>query len=147
MESPVESIRVRLLGPLKVERDGAALKLPASRKVRALLAYLALAPRAVARGHLCELLWDAPSDPRGELRWSLSKIRSFLKESLLTTGDSVHLSGCSVDALEVARAAELGIEKAPFEKQQALLALFGGDFLEGLEMDRAPLFDGWLTAQ
>ena len=26
-------------------------------------------------------------------------------------------------------------------------ALFNGDFLEGLEIDRSPAFDGWLTAQ
>ncbi len=29
----------------------------------------------------------------------------------------------------------------------ALPALFAGDFLEGLEIDRSPLFGGWLTAQ
>ena len=40
-------LQVRLLGPLTISRDGVALALPASRKVRALLAYLALAPHAV----------------------------------------------------------------------------------------------------
>ena len=54
-----------LLGPLAVRRGGAELALPASRKVRALLAYLALAPRPLSRGHLCELLWDVPNDPQG----------------------------------------------------------------------------------
>src|SRR6516162_2995619 len=71
-------IQVRMLGPLKIRRDGAPLTLPASRKVRALFAYLALAPRPVSRGRLCELLWDIPNDPRGELRWCLSKIRSLV---------------------------------------------------------------------
>jgi len=137
-------VEIRLLGRLEV---GRSLELPPSRKVRALLAYLALSPRAVAREQLCELLWDAPSDPRGELRWSLSKIRGFLKDSLTTTGDLVQLTGCSVDALEAARAADLGLEKLSFDKQKELLALFRGDFLEGLEMDAAPVFDGWLTAQ
>ncbi len=54
--------------------------LPASRKVRALLAYVALASKPVARGPLCELLWDVPNDPRGELRWCLSKIRGLLDD-------------------------------------------------------------------
>jgi hypothetical protein len=36
------SVHVRMLGPLTVSRDGVTLTLPASRKVRALLAYLAL---------------------------------------------------------------------------------------------------------
>ena len=91
VEMPVESDRpsladgagsldVRLLGPLTISRDGTALALPASRKVRALFAYLALAPHAVTRSQLCELLWDVPNDPRGELRWCLSKIRSIVDE-------------------------------------------------------------------
>ncbi len=75
--SPIE---VRMLGPLTICRDGQPLALPASRKVRALFAYLALAPHAVARSRLCELLWDVPNDPRGELRWCLSKIRVLVDE-------------------------------------------------------------------
>src|SRR5438105_11244530 len=63
------ALTVRLLGPLTISRDGVTLALPASRKVRALLAYLALAPNAATRSQLCELLWDVPNDPRGELRW------------------------------------------------------------------------------
>ncbi len=54
------------------------MALPPSRKLRALLAYLALAREPVSRSQLCELLWDAPSDPRGELRWCLSKLRRLL---------------------------------------------------------------------
>ena len=66
--------------PWRSAATACALALPASRKVRALLAYLALAPHAVTRSQLCELLWDVPNDPRGELRWCLSKIRSILDE-------------------------------------------------------------------
>jgi hypothetical protein len=36
----VGTVQVRMLGPLKIERDGVRLSLPASRKVRALFAYL-----------------------------------------------------------------------------------------------------------
>ena len=71
------SVAVRLLGPFRVVRGGAEARLP-SRKVRALIAYLAMAPRPVHRAKLCELLWDIPNDPRGELRWCLSKIRGLL---------------------------------------------------------------------
>ena len=142
-----------MLGHLTISRDGVALALPASRKVRALFAHLALAPRAVPRSQLCELLWDAPSDPRGELRWCLSKIRSIVdgrgRRRIHTRDDTIRLdlSDCFVDAIEIARATEEGIEKLGPERQRALSALFGGDFLEGLEVDRSPLFDGWLTAQ
>ena len=74
VEMPVE-LRIRLLGPITIARAGAPVVLPSSRKLRALLAYLALAPGSVTRSHLCELLWEVPNDPRGELRWCLSKLR------------------------------------------------------------------------
>jgi DNA-binding SARP family transcriptional activator len=148
--APVEaSVEIRLLGRLEVASEERSLDLPASRKVRALLAYLALSPRTVNRSQLCELFWDAPSDPRGELRWCLSKIRTSVNIPILAREESVQLdlSGCSVDALEVSRAADQGIEKLPFETQKRLAALYRGDFLEGLDMDASPLFEGWLTAQ
>ncbi|TIT18950.1 MAG: transcriptional regulator, partial [Mesorhizobium sp.] len=87
-------------------RDGAVVQLPASRKLRALFAYLALAPHAVGRSRLCELLWDVPNDPRGELRWCLSKLRSILDDParIETSGDTValDLSGSLVDAIDIA---------------------------------------------
>jgi DNA-binding SARP family transcriptional activator/TolB-like protein len=149
-------MRVRLLGSLTIERDGDLLALPASRKVRALFAYLALAPRAVSRSQLCELLWDVPNDPRGELRWCLSKIRSFADDQgasggrrrVQTCADAValDLSDCFVDAGEVAAAMSSSPATLAPERQEELNGLYGGDFLEGLEI-RSPPFDGWLTAR
>ena len=147
------SIQLQLFGPLRLRRDGVALALPASRKVRALLAYLAIAPRPVSRSHLCELLWDVPNDPRGELRWCLSRIRSLIEEGgpqhVRTSGDTVwlDLADCFVDALEISRAAAARIESLGTDRQRSLEVLFAGDFLEGLEIDRAPLFSGWLVAR
>lgn len=146
-------VELRLLGPLAVRRHGTAVGLPASRKVRALLAYLALAPHPVGRSQLCELLWDGPSDPRGELRWCLSKIRGLVDEPgrprLETLGDTVRLDLADgfVDAAEVALATQQGIAAIAAERLQALSALFGGEFLDGMEMERSPAFTGWLTAQ
>jgi DNA-binding SARP family transcriptional activator/Flp pilus assembly protein TadD len=147
------ALQISLLGPLTISRDGASLALPASRKVRALLSYLALAPQAVTRSQLCELLWDVPNDPRGELRWCLSKIRSLIDEPgrrRVNTGAdtvSVDLSDCFVDAIEIARATQAGILSLTPERLRAVSALFRGDFLEGLEIDRSPSFNGWLVAQ
>ena len=165
VEKPVESasarpargaapIEVLLLGPLSVRRGGVEVALPASRKVRALLAYLSLAPQASSRSQLCELLWDdVASDPRGELRWSLSKLRSVIDEPgrgrVEARGDAVTLvlADCFVDAIEVTRATQAGIESLPHAQLQALAALFQGEFLDGLEIDRNPAFNAWLTAQ
>ena len=67
---------LRMFGPLSIERwAGKLLELPASRKVCGLVAYLAVPWFPVSCERLCELLWDdAASDPRGELRWCLSKL-------------------------------------------------------------------------
>ena len=147
-------LEIHMLGPLQLSRRGRPVALPASRKVRALLAYVALAQKPVARGPLCELLWDVPNDPRGELRWCLSKIRGLLDDRACqrvhTHGDTVQLdlSQCLVDVLDVLRAAEAGIETlSPERVLGALAASFEGEFLESLAIDNSPVFTAWLTAQ
>lgn len=162
MEKDVEShspddsrtaLELRLLGPMTVSRDGVVLALPASRKVRALIAYLAVAPQSVSRSQLCELLWDVPDDPRGELRWSLSKARGVVDQPdvkrIDASGDAVKFdaANCFVDAVAIRTAAQDGVETLSLERLRELAALFGGDFLEGLEIDRNPVFNNWLVAQ
>ena len=150
IRAQASSLALRLLGPLEVCRGGVPLVLPRSRKVRALLAYLALAGRAVTRSHLCELLWDLPSDPRGELRWCLSKLRTVLGPRVLAEADRValDLSSCTVDALEVLQAVQPAVTGLPLPHLQALAALLGrGDLLEGLDLPRSPVFTGWVVAE
>jgi DNA-binding SARP family transcriptional activator len=144
-------VAVRMLGPLTIMRGDAPITLPASRKVRALFAYLALAPHPLTRSHLCELLWDVPNDPRGELRWSLSKIRRLMGEAgrIGSEGDTVKLdlTGCHVDALQLDGIAAQGI---PLQSLSALCRMadaFAGEFLDGLELDRSPAFNAWLVAR
>jgi DNA-binding SARP family transcriptional activator/SAM-dependent methyltransferase len=147
------SVRVRLLGKMTISRRGAALPLPASRKARALLAFLAVSPAPVSRSHLCELLWDVPNDPRGELRWCLSKLRRILDEPgrrrIETGSDAIRLDlgDCFVDALEVARADREGFGTLDAERLSAIAALFAGEFLEGLELHRSPDFNAWIIAE
>jgi DNA-binding SARP family transcriptional activator/TolB-like protein len=155
IEAPADAgLVLRLLGPLAVSRAGVPLALPASRKVRALLAYLAMAPRATTRSHLCELLWEVPNDPRGELRWSLSKLRAVLDEPqrprVVADGEEVRLdlADCDVDALEVFRAVQQGVATLPPSRLEALAARFAShDLLEGLDLPRSPAFTGWLVAE
>jgi len=150
---PVESLRFRLLGKLELSRGADVLKLPSSRKVRALLGYLVLASRPVARSQVCELLWDVPNDPRGELRWCLSKIRGLVDEKgrkrVIADGTTIRLdlTDCEVDALEATRAPEHGISKLGVERQRDLAKLFAGELLEGLEIARSPMYDAWITAE
>lgn len=146
-------MRVRLLGPMRISRQDAVLPLPASRKARALFAFLAVSPTPVSRSHLCELLWDLPNDPRGELRWCLSKLRRVLDEPgrrrVETGSDTIRLdlSDCFVDALAVTRAVRDGIERVDAERLRAVSDLLGGEFLEGLELNRSPDFNAWIIAE
>jgi DNA-binding SARP family transcriptional activator len=150
---PAAGLELRLLGPLTIRRQGVELTLPASRKARALVAYLSLSPHPVSRSQLCELLWDVPNDPRGELRWCLSKLRGIVdapkQPRLESRGDSIRLdlADCFVDAAEIARATQAGLERQSPAQLRQLVALFSGEFLHGLEIDRNPAFNSWLTAQ
>ncbi|MGF9758046.1 transcriptional regulator [Microvirga sp. 0TCS3.31] len=144
-------VAVRMLGPLTVTRGNAPVTLPASRKVRALFAYLALAPHAPTRSHLCELLWDVPNDPRGELRWCLSKIRRIVGDAgrVTSEGDTVSLdlSGCHVDALQLDGMARQGIALHALPALRKMADGFAGEFLDGFALDRSPAFNAWLVAQ
>ncbi len=151
--TPVAGLGVRLLGPISVRCGHEVLALPSSRKVRALLAYLVMAPHPVPRSRLCELLWDVPNDPRGELRWCLSKLRRLVdtpeRRRVRTDGDTIRLdlADCFVDVSEITRAIQAGIETLEPSQLAGLSALFGGDLLDGLDMERSPHFNAWLTAE
>jgi hypothetical protein len=133
--------RVLLLGPLQVIRNGSPLLQPPSRKVRALLAYLAIAARPVSREKLCELLWDVADDPRGELRWCLSKLRPLVDGPAATRliADrkqvQIEADALDVDALRVARETQAALSSGSTSDLRSLLALFRGDFLEGLSVE------------
>ncbi len=154
MAADVDSpLTLRLLGSMAVLRGGAPVALPPSRKLRALVAYLALAARPPTRDQLCELLWTVPGDPRGELRGCLSKIRSALdtaaRRRLLTQGAQVRLdlAGADVDATRVDEAIGNGLHRLDAQALRELAACFGGDLLDGLEIDHCPQFTAWLLAQ
>ena len=146
------SIRIEVLGPLQVLREGAHAQLPPSKKTRALLGYLTLDPRPHRRERLCELLWPGPDDPRGALRWSLSRVRSILGEAgdgvLEADRDSVRIR---TDLVEV----DLGVVRAGLggppgaasvESLQAAAAAWRGELLEGLDLPDCFGFHTWLVA-
>jgi DNA-binding SARP family transcriptional activator len=143
------TLELRLLGPLTVLQDGRALELPVSRKARALLAYLAMSPRGLLRDRLGDLLFDDVSDPRGELRWCLSKLRGVVGARIQSREGSVRLelADCLVDAHEIEQACKAGAGALAPERARDLLAHFRGAFLEGLQVDNCPEITGWLLTQ
>lgn len=154
MAAPSSSLVVRLFGTLLIERDGRALPLPASRKTRAILGFLALAPRPVSRQRLCEMFFDLPDDPRAALRWSLSKLRPLLdsddKTRLVSERDTLRIdfAGAEVDALAVqALDALRDLEASDPGNCLALLELMQGELLEDCELPDRPEYTAWLEAQ
>ncbi len=150
---PGSGFCIRLLGPLTVEKLDIAVALPSSRKVRALLAYLACAQGPVTRTRLCELLWDVPNDPRGELRWCLSRLRAVVDDEdrtrICTVSDTValDLSDGELDVAILTRATQGKLHDLPMEQLYSLRALLRGEFVAGLDIDRNPEFAAWLGGQ
>jgi TolB-like protein/pimeloyl-ACP methyl ester carboxylesterase len=146
-------LSLRFLGEPRIERDGAALELPPSKKTRALLAYLAVTGRPHRRERLCSLLWEVPDDPRGALRWSLSKIRGLVDEPgqprIVADRETVRFDpqGAQIDVLDLRRLSAGGFESMTTDALASLADAFGGDFLEGLELPESHDFHAWCIAE
>lgn len=141
-------MELRLLGPMALVRDGRPVALPASRKTRALLAYLAVRSRPERRERLCQLFWEMPDDPKGALRWSLSKLRGLLGEAIVADRETagVDLAGLVVDWHALREAVRAGLGRLEVEALEALARL-RGEFLEGLELSNCDSFNAWCIAQ
>lgn len=145
-------LELRFLGEFEVLRDGQALPLPPSRKTRALLAFLVLNRRRFRREQLCELLWEIPDDPRGSLRWSLSKLRKLLDDEQRRiqadrTNVSIDICDAIVDVDELYALAGKGLSAASIGELEAAVRRFHGNFLEGLELSNFHHFHSWCVAE
>jgi DNA-binding SARP family transcriptional activator len=145
-------LSLHFLGELAVCRHGQALTLPPSKKTRALLAYLALNPRPFRREHLCELLWEIPDDPRGSLRWSLSKLRRLVDDNerprIIADRSQVTLDcdGISVDVAQLTTLSKQGLDAASTDQLATAAEQFCAPFLDGLELANFHDFYSWRIA-
>ncbi len=148
-----KGLEIALLGELEVRRDGAAVPLPASKKSRALLAYLCATGRPALRERLCSMLWDGPDDPRAALRWSLTKLRPLLDDPPVQRlqADREHVAfesaGATVDLHEVRAALGPRPADATLAALRAAAERFRGSFLEGLELPGCHLFHAWWVGE
>jgi DNA-binding SARP family transcriptional activator len=143
------SLEIRVLGDFAVLRNGENVRLPPSRKTRALLAYLAVTNHPQHRDRLCSMFWDVPDDPRGALRWSLSKIRQIVNSNrqgaLVTDGRMVILRSRSI-ALDLRRINAISMRdlaSQDISELEDVVRLFRGEFLEDLSLPRCPKFEAW----
>ncbi|NUO52921.1 MAG: AAA family ATPase [Polyangiaceae bacterium] len=144
-------LEVRVLGELAVLSRGRPVELPASRKTRALLAYLVLTGRSHLRTTLCELLWPGPDDPRAALRWSLSKLRA-----ALGPGDDVFVASRDHLGIEPSRVvvdrrridlSAAKLSNTSLEDLEAAVKHVRGELLEGLDLADSYRFHEWCQAE
>ena len=143
------AFEIRVLGDFTVRCDGEPAPLPQSRKTRALLAYLVVQERPQRRERLCEMFWDVPDDPRGALRWSLSKLRQILNADgetrLEADRNAVQLKRGSLrlDYDLVRGLSPDAIASLPTERLETIAAAFAGPFLSDLYLPRCQEFEAW----
>lgn len=146
-------LHLRLLGEIEVARDGESIPLPPSKKTRALLGYLAATGQAHRRERLCSLLWELPDDPRGALRWSLSRLRPIVDEPGLTrivaTRDTVAFDplGAEIDFLALRSITAQDLSTLPIAQLGSLAQAFRGEFLEGIDLPDLHDFQSWCLAE
>ncbi len=136
------TMRIYLLGPLRIELAGQAIRLP-RRKVESLLAYLLLHPEPHSRDQLATLFWgdSADAQARQSLRTALATLRKTIDPALLITEqDQVQINPAFprwVD-LQTLLALEGELAQATGEWLLSQLELWQGELLIGH-------YDEWLT--
>ncbi len=148
-----QDLEISLFGELQVSRRGERTSLPASKKARALLAFLVTTGRPHRRERLCELFWDLPDDPKAALRWSLSKLRKVVDtpERLRIIADRERVwfdaEGAVIDLRDLyaaLRRPEAEFSVAELERMAADLDM---TLLDGLDGAGDEGFEGWLTSE
>ena len=148
-----KALQVRVLGELRVLWGDRPVVLPASKKARALLGYLVVTGHPHTRERLAELLWDAPDDPRAQLRWCLWKLKPLLgrgRSSHLTADrEAVAFDGGGAD-VDLARLRSLlggKVEQATTAALEEAASCFRGELLEGLDLADCYRYHEWCVAE
>jgi DNA-binding SARP family transcriptional activator len=154
-------LNLTLLGPFQASLDGAPVRWLGSNMVRALLTYLAVeADTSHPREILAPLLWPEQPDREAlaHLRHTLSYLRSALggddphRPFLLTSRAEIQLNPAADFDLDVASFVQavsalpapdaLHLDTNAVGHLERAVALYRGDFLEGVAVNSAP-FEEW----
>jgi DNA-binding SARP family transcriptional activator/tetratricopeptide (TPR) repeat protein len=144
----LDTLTLRLLGPIEIQRNGLRVGERAPNKCLALLSYLAVTGLPHTRPALAGLLWG--DKPEARARDSLSKALSTLHEIV---GDHLTITRQGV---ELNRTSDFWLDVAVFERAVAAnsveaideaILLYRGDFLDGHEVHGAPEYEIWVLGQ
>lgn len=147
MNERTESCSLHVLGGFGISCGTASISI-SSRKAQVLIAYLAhRSGQPVARGKLAAMLWSDTSE--SESRHSLRQCLLVLRQTLAGLPGVLEISGDAIrlrrdrlesDAHEFER---LVADGAP-EALERAIALYGGEFLEGIHLAGEPI-DEWIV--
>ncbi|NOZ72070.1 MAG: NACHT domain-containing protein [Chloroflexi bacterium] len=154
-----DQLQLSLLGTPQIKLNGICIPKFTLRKSLALLCYLSMTEGEQPRSVLANLLWSesTESNARVGLRKVLTELRRGVGAHLLITRDTVTFDRTSsywldVEAFEQSMTQLQGDRFVSFT-QEAITALEGavayyrGDFLSGLEVYQAPVFEEWMRLQ
>lgn len=141
-------VSVHLLGPVQVSVSGHVVSGFRSAKTLALLAYLIVEQRPVARNHLAELLWPeaTQAEGRGHLRRALHDLTQRVPGAIWIDYYTAQVNPTLLSQTDVARFEMLRMQEDESGLAEAA-ALCRGQFLEGLELDDCPNFETWLMVE
>jgi DNA-binding SARP family transcriptional activator/Flp pilus assembly protein TadD len=147
---------LHLLGPTRVEqsqkaktkrKEESAVTIPRfrSRRTVALLGYLAVEQRPVARDFLAALFWpdEEPSKGRGNLRRELYNLAKVLPDCWALDNQAVAFVPSVDTTVDLYEVVSLQTE----ERWDEAVDLLGGEFLEGLYLDDNAEFENWLLTE
>ncbi len=154
-------LRITTLGGLSVQCGGQPVRGFVSRKVEALLVYLAANPREHPREILGELLWDDLPQNRtmSYLRTALSSLQQQLSPYLIVSRQSLAINPESnfwldtqeletvLDESETEWEQRDGFSRLTASKLESALDLYQGHFLEGFHIRDASGFEGWMVLE
>lgn len=144
-------LTLKTLGELSIACDGQPVAMPSSKRTRALLAYLAMSGRPHRRDRLCEVFWKLPDNPRGSLRWSLSKIRRLVNqanvERLAADRERVTLvtTDIAIDIHSLAQ--QLHHPQLSVDALMTIDQRLREPLLHGLDLSDQEIFEQWLNAE
>lgn len=148
-----QNLQVSLLGELRVTSRESEVPLPASRKARALLAFLAGTGRPHRRERLCELFWDLPDDPRAALRWSLSKLRRVVdapdRPRIIADRERVYFDtkGVDIDIRDIHARLREQEKHLAVDELEAMARRLDMVLLDGLDEAGNMAFESWLLSE
>lgn len=144
------TLKLTLLGNLRIACDGQLLTNQLPRKGQALVAYLAVNKRPHQRSILAELLWSdyPPQRALKNLRDLLAAMRPILGSWLTITRTAVYLTTTAsitsdLDAFLTA------VQQHPprAEQLETALAQYQKEFLAGFSLRKASVFEEWVAVQ